>query len=136
METKQSRNYMENIRARMRMTHSFYVDPIGLSGGLAIWWRNDVSVSVLRASKNHIDMKLDIDGGVFITGVYGAPDSRDSGVNRRNRGQTTLTTASLEPSLDHLWHRGRISTRTRRLYNSREPVVSRNGSTTEGEYFC
>ncbi|CAN1241767.1 hypothetical protein LINPERPRIM_LOCUS5088 [Linum perenne] len=39
------------------------------------------------------------------------------GVNRRNRGQTTLTTASLEPSLAHLWHRGRISTRTRRLYN-------------------
>lgn len=39
----------------MNFTSSFYVEPVGISGGLCLWWNKDVSVKIISASKNIID---------------------------------------------------------------------------------
>ncbi|KAL4383802.1 hypothetical protein GQ457_15G028640 [Hibiscus cannabinus] len=77
METKQKRNKLNRMRSRLNFTGSFYVDPIGRSGGLAIWWTADVNISVLNASKNFIDTSLTMEDGIpwYCTFVYGCPSS-------------------------------------------------------------
>ncbi|KAK9032251.1 hypothetical protein V6N11_056525 [Hibiscus sabdariffa] len=30
--------YLEKIKMKMKLEHSFYVEPIGLAGGLSLWW--------------------------------------------------------------------------------------------------
>ncbi|KAK9010122.1 hypothetical protein V6N11_036637 [Hibiscus sabdariffa] len=70
-ETKQKRRYLEKIRRRMKMDNSFYVDPVGTAGGLALWWSNDVKMSILAYEKSFIDMVISINGedewfGTFI----------------------------------------------------------------------
>ncbi|KAH7853442.1 hypothetical protein Vadar_002449 [Vaccinium darrowii] len=52
METKNKRNALEKIRRRLQFSNSCYVDPVGLSGGLALWWKEEVDVEVRFKSKN------------------------------------------------------------------------------------
>lgn len=53
-----------------------YVEPIGTSGGLALWWAKEVTIHVIGKDKNFIDRKM---GGTefgrefFMTCVYGDP---------------------------------------------------------------
>ncbi|XP_054821806.1 uncharacterized protein LOC129320399 isoform X2 [Prosopis cineraria] len=54
METRQKAIYLDRIKRRCGMTHSWYVDPIGLSGGLALWWKNDIDIHVIFSCKNYI----------------------------------------------------------------------------------
>lgn len=37
----------------MNFTSSFYVEPVGISGGLCLWWNKDVNVKIISASKKH-----------------------------------------------------------------------------------
>ncbi|KAK8988620.1 hypothetical protein V6N11_030003 [Hibiscus sabdariffa] len=55
----------------MKMDNAFYVDLIGIAGGLALWWNNDVKLTVLHHGKNFIDTVISINGeeewfGTFI----------------------------------------------------------------------
>ncbi|CAN1131567.1 hypothetical protein LINPERHAP2_LOCUS6476 [Linum perenne] len=77
METKQNRNYMEKVRHKMRLTNSFYVEPEGSAGGLAVWWINEANVTILQATKNYIDLKIVMNGEMYVTCVYGAPECSD-----------------------------------------------------------
>ncbi|KAH7837746.1 hypothetical protein Vadar_017480 [Vaccinium darrowii] len=43
---------METIRRNLGFNSSSYVDPEGLSGGLALWWNKDVKIEVELISKN------------------------------------------------------------------------------------
>ncbi|KAG5528201.1 hypothetical protein RHGRI_028965 [Rhododendron griersonianum] len=52
METKNKRDSLERIRRRLRFNNSSYVEPEGLSGGLALWWTDEVTVDVRFKSKN------------------------------------------------------------------------------------
>ena len=54
METKKNHK-MEKFRKRMGFGESMYVEPEGLSGGLALWWKKEVMVRVLIGNKNLID---------------------------------------------------------------------------------
>ncbi|KAK8497056.1 hypothetical protein V6N12_063837 [Hibiscus sabdariffa] len=74
-ETKQKRRYLEKIRMRMKMDNAFYVDPVGIAGGLALWWSNDVKLSVLNHDKNFIDTVISINGEDvwFGTFIYAPP---------------------------------------------------------------
>ncbi|KAK9009078.1 hypothetical protein V6N11_080550 [Hibiscus sabdariffa] len=74
-ETKQKKRYLEKIRMKMKMHNSFYVEPIGKAGGLALWWTNDTSVNVLNHGRNLIDTRLSINGEEewFGTFIYGPP---------------------------------------------------------------
>ncbi|KAG5524499.1 hypothetical protein RHGRI_031233 [Rhododendron griersonianum] len=52
METKNKRDALERIRRRLHFSNSSYVDPVGLSGGLALWWKDDVDIDVRYKTKN------------------------------------------------------------------------------------
>ncbi|GMJ13897.1 hypothetical protein HRI_005058900 [Hibiscus trionum] len=59
----------------MKMEHSFYVDPQGLAGGLALWWTGEANITILRYDKNYIDTKIVLQEGEawFGTFIYGSP---------------------------------------------------------------
>uniref|UniRef100_A0A803PMN5 RNase H type-1 domain-containing protein n=1 Tax=Cannabis sativa TaxID=3483 RepID=A0A803PMN5_CANSA len=52
------------------------VDPQGLSGGLAMLWKDGNEGSLLGFSHNHIDMRIVMEDGVLwrLTGLYGEPN--------------------------------------------------------------
>ncbi|GMP72335.1 hypothetical protein CsSME_00030417 [Camellia sinensis var. sinensis] len=52
METKNKQIKLEGIRRRLHFPNYCYVDPIGLSGGLALWWSNEVNLQVRHKSPN------------------------------------------------------------------------------------
>ncbi|KAK9035488.1 hypothetical protein V6N11_077527 [Hibiscus sabdariffa] len=59
---------------KMRIDESFYIDPIGLARGLALWWTNDVKISILSYGKNFIDTKVSSNEDEwFLTLIYGPP---------------------------------------------------------------
>ncbi|XP_013690321.2 uncharacterized protein LOC106394286 [Brassica napus] len=56
------------------------VDPIGLSGGLALMWKRDVIVEVKFADKNIVDCRISYRGQtLFVTFVYGEPGQQGKG---------------------------------------------------------
>ena len=77
MEIRNGKEVLERIRERMRFENGFYVDPEGLSGGLVLWWNNEVKVKVLEASKNGIDTLVTMgnNGGMSrVSWIYGSTD--------------------------------------------------------------
>ncbi|KAK8571537.1 hypothetical protein V6N12_027622 [Hibiscus sabdariffa] len=74
-ETKQKKRYLEKIRMRMKMDNAFYVDPIGMASGLALWWNSEAKVTVLHHDKNFIDTLISINGEDewFGTFIYAPP---------------------------------------------------------------
>ncbi|KAK9026201.1 hypothetical protein V6N11_039046 [Hibiscus sabdariffa] len=62
-EMKQKkRRYLEKIRMKMKFDNTFYIEPEGIAGGLALWWSNEVKLYVLHYDKNFIDTKISISG--------------------------------------------------------------------------
>ena len=73
----------------------FTVEPVGLSGGLALMWSHKVNLCIIYADKNLIDVEVNF-GGVsfFMSFVYGEPGHRGKkilwerlmryGVNRKD----------------------------------------------------
>lgn len=96
METKQGSYRVNGLRRRFGYSKGLVVDPCGLSGGLALWWRLDVDVNVLSSSKNVIDTVLllkDRNTSVRVTWVYGPPHWEDKqpfwpGMNGWGQGQS------------------------------------------------
>lgn len=75
-ETKAKKRKVDHLRRILAFDHGFVVDASGRSGGLALFWKNDVTVSVLSFCKNFIHTKVDINDSSFsgyVTGVYGDP---------------------------------------------------------------
>lgn len=77
METKQNETYYERIRREVGMEFASYVNPIGISGGLPLWWSREVKVCILGKDRNFIDFK--VSSGLFgrdflITWVYDDPE--------------------------------------------------------------
>ncbi|KAK4269796.1 hypothetical protein QN277_022905 [Acacia crassicarpa] len=68
METKQKARYVRKIRRRYGFDEEWLVDPIGLSGGLALWWLDSIKVDILFSSSNIIHTR--IDGGEFSAPEY------------------------------------------------------------------
>jgi hypothetical protein len=70
---------MEKVRCRIGYDSLFVVDPVGRSGGLALFWKKFVNVEIFNYSRFHIQALVkDDDGNAFwkLTGFYGHP-SRD-----------------------------------------------------------
>lgn len=55
METKQSEEIISKWQTNLNFVDHFVVNPVGLSGGLALLWKDSVSVDVPSSSKNFID---------------------------------------------------------------------------------
>lgn len=74
METKQQFGYMEGLRKSLGYDQLVTVDPIGLSGGLALMWKDSYNVVILESDKRLIDMKVSYGSmAFFLTCVYGDP---------------------------------------------------------------
>lgn len=76
METKNNKVKLETIHRRLKFDCSSYVEPEGLSGGLALWWTNEVYVDVEFAHKNlmHTIVLDKADSSLWATTfVYGCP---------------------------------------------------------------
>ncbi|KAK9045242.1 hypothetical protein V6N11_059129 [Hibiscus sabdariffa] len=76
---KQPKKYLEKIKMKMKMEHSFYIDPIGTAGGLALWWSKDTQIKVLKHGRYFIDAKISVNGESewFDTFIYGPPYSEE-----------------------------------------------------------
>ncbi|XP_028068804.1 uncharacterized protein LOC114271378 [Camellia sinensis] len=77
METKCVSRKIEWFRCKLGLARGLFVDRMGLSGGLALFWRMGVSVSIRNYSSGHVDAVVESDGGIGnwrFTGFYGHPE--------------------------------------------------------------
>jgi ribonuclease HI len=77
METKIRKNKMEIIRCKLHFENMFVVDSVGKSGGMALFWGEEVSVRVQNFSHRHIGGLVSMPGldeEWLFTGFYGHPE--------------------------------------------------------------
>ena len=60
LETKNSRDHVRKFQSSLGYDHFYLVDPVGLSGGLALFWRSTYEVEVLSPSNRIIDTQVKI----------------------------------------------------------------------------
>ncbi|XP_062103618.1 uncharacterized protein LOC133814706 [Humulus lupulus] len=68
---------MEFLRVRLGFTGKLVVEKVGRSGGLCLFWLEDIDVTLLSFSRGHIDVLVSISGVTpwRFTGIYGQPDA-------------------------------------------------------------
>ncbi|GJS85526.1 reverse transcriptase [Tanacetum coccineum] len=54
MEMKNKERYLESLRRSLPFTGFFYVNPIGRLGGLALWWKDSITLNNANGNKNII----------------------------------------------------------------------------------
>ena len=73
-ETKKKARAMERLKWSLGFTSGVAVDCKGRSGGLALWWRDHVQVTVRPWCQYFIDAVVSVEGKTCtITGFYGEP---------------------------------------------------------------
>ncbi|CAH9118852.1 unnamed protein product [Cuscuta europaea] len=77
METKSNADYCEDIRKKLDFHYCVSVDSVGLSGGLCLFWREQVHVEVRKMENNFIDCSVkmgDDEPSWRYIGYYGFPE--------------------------------------------------------------
>ena len=80
METKQKSRRVRKVRRKCCFSEEWIVEPNGKSGGLALWWSEELTVNILFSSKNIIHTSLsatNFDTPFYVTFIYGPPDEHD-----------------------------------------------------------
>lgn len=78
METKNQDDVVLKQLISLGFVSHCIVPPQGLSGGLVLFWTDEVVVEILASSPNFIDTKINFQNITsFITFVYGAPQVED-----------------------------------------------------------
>ena len=73
-ETKQALEFVQNFQAHIGFDNLVTVDPVGRSGGLALFYNNEYQVKILYSSNRMIDVEAVALGKVvYLTFVYGDP---------------------------------------------------------------
>ena len=73
-ETKQDQEFMQDFQAHFGYDNLVTVDPIGRSGGLALYYNNEFEVTISYTSNRMIDVEaVALGRRVYITFVYGDP---------------------------------------------------------------
>lgn len=76
METKNCRDVLVDLQQWFGYDRVFTVDPRGLSGGLAVFWKTDIKLDIKYADKNLIDMQVQYrEVSFFLSCIYGEPSS-------------------------------------------------------------
>ncbi|CAN6725654.1 unnamed protein product [Malus baccata var. baccata] len=73
-ETKMKDHRIDGVRRIMGFKKGFNVPPVGRSGGLSIWWGEELEVNIQQSSKHVIDAwvrLVDDASWTRVTGVYG-----------------------------------------------------------------
>ena len=77
METKMGEERALGLKRDLGFPNAIIVKSEGLSGGLALLWRHDVTVAEVSKSRSHIDVMLSCDQlrilQLRLTGFYGEP---------------------------------------------------------------
>ena len=74
-ETKQQDDVIRDVGAQLDCLNYVSVPPIGLSGGLVLYWKAHVQLQILFQSANLIDCKVHCNGSWFYYSfVYGHPN--------------------------------------------------------------
>lgn len=60
-ETKCLKNKMDSIKYSLEFDFGFYVDRIGLAGGLDTFWNENTTVNLFGYSSGHIDVSISLD---------------------------------------------------------------------------
>ncbi|KAF7154618.1 hypothetical protein RHSIM_Rhsim01G0048000 [Rhododendron simsii] len=84
MKTKNNKVLLETIRRRLDLDFGSYVDPIGLSEGLALWWKNEVEIDIETSTKNIVHTVISEKSTSHVWAAsftYGSPnrEGRDQG---------------------------------------------------------
>nr|GMD06060.1 uncharacterized protein LOC109186215 [Ipomoea batatas] len=77
METKLSTVKMDKIRVTLGYDNLFTVDPVGLGGGLALFWKKETHLTITGFSRNYIDTTIKLENSPILwryTGYYGCPE--------------------------------------------------------------
>lgn len=78
METKWQDEEIFKMYKGTDYKNLFTVPPVGLSGGLALSWKDNVHLEVLFSSANVIDTKIEFNNKSFyVSYIYGAPNRED-----------------------------------------------------------
>lgn len=59
LETKNSSTHVLGVKDWMGYDHAHIVDPIGRSGGLALFWKEAYKIQVLSSDKRIIDTRVE-----------------------------------------------------------------------------
>ena len=96
IETLCNRRKLEGLKTKLGYEGLFTVDPVGWSRGLALFWKANSNVRLLKFSKNCIDVEVKYQdmGKWRMTGFYGFPES-----SRRRESWDLLCTLTTVSSL-------------------------------------
>ncbi|XP_031116377.1 uncharacterized protein LOC116020030 [Ipomoea triloba] len=96
METKVRRAHAKRLRIKLGFEGLFYVEGVGLSGGLVLFWKKNNTARLISFSKNHVDVEVSLAGfGVWrMTGFYGFPER-----NRRSESWDLLRSLATRSTL-------------------------------------
>ncbi|XP_042972730.1 uncharacterized protein LOC122304522 [Carya illinoinensis] len=78
VETKTGRQRLESVRRSLRLDGCFAVDSVGLSGGIALLWKEEWEVTIINYTRWHISalVKEEVNGQTWqFTGFYGHPET-------------------------------------------------------------
>ena len=79
-ETKLDSDGFKRLKRKINFQQGCEVPRIGLGGGLALLWRDNVDIDVQTSSPHHIDALINQNGVVWrITGIYGHPETARRG---------------------------------------------------------
>ena len=78
METKNNDEFIKLKLQSLHFVHYFSIPPIGLSGGLSLFWNDDTDITILESNPNLVDTRI-VHKGVtsFVSFMYGAPATED-----------------------------------------------------------
>ena len=96
IETLCNRNTLERLKSKLGYEGLFVVEPLGRSGGIALFWKASSKVRLIKFSRNFIDVEVEYQelGKWRMTGFYGFPES-----SRRRDSWNLLRTLSDVSSL-------------------------------------
>lgn len=94
METKNPKDFVLKKFSELDYASSFIINPQGVGGGLALFWKKEVLLTVKEGSRNFIDTCLQLDKEpVHVTFVYGEPEKA-----KRKDLWNLLSTKHIDPN--------------------------------------